>query len=532
MHYAFLNGCSGIAGAAHSSDKDDAKHKNLSYAWLLNQTFTYRAWTLQKACKPPMNTSKKIILPRIIFTRASEAESENSTTVVLNNNIKYYTEPILDPQTLERIDGEPRWMKSQFNLFPLVLDPDGSPWAEAAIYIMSRVEETTSPVMSTFWSIADDLSSYRQFLNYYSLDWTVFPQNKTLRPTYRFNGHLKIQIQAGEISSSTARRRMGAVIAFYRWMMSEDILKTEYPAWKEGERYFSLKDSYGIGYSKVVKTTDLSIKSPKTSDPNEESIDDGGKLRPLPIIEQKWLMHALMEIGNTEMTLIHLIGLTTGARIQTILTLRVSSLNTPAPPDLERDVRVPVGPGTKVDTKNNKALILYFPGWLYEKLQIYKASARFIKRLNRYSQSDCVDPYIFLSRNGSPMYTSKIDNAHFDKSNNLRHSKSGQAVRVFIYERVLPYIRSRNDPNFHYRFHDTRASFGMNLTDDRLALVASGKIDLIQAREYVKARMGHESSATTDRYLNYRGRLKFSKAIQQNYGQHLRYISDKLLSKK
>lgn len=76
-------------------------------------------------------------------------------------------------------------------------------------------------------------------------------------------------------------------------------------------------------------------------------------------------------------------------------------------------------------------------------------------------------------------------------------------------------------PEFKYRFHDLRATYGMNLTDQQLEYVAKGQISLHQAREFVKIRMGHESSATTDLYLQYRQNIKNVREISSAYSHHL-----------
>ena len=64
----------------------------------------------------------------------------------------------------------------------------------------------------------------------------------------------------------------------------------------------------------------------------------------------------------------------------------------------------------------------------------------------------------------------------------------------------------------------------MNLTDHQLAIARSGKVTLHQVREFVKARMGHESSATTDLYLQFRQHAAMVERVQQGYDQHLQHL--------
>lgn len=418
----------------------------------------------------------------------------------------------------------PPWAGTQFNLFPVVLDKNGVPWAEATIYLFSRIESSPSPTMSSYASIADSLAAFLRFIEEKDLDWLNFPSHKLQRPTYRYQAYLKIEIASGNLKASTAKRRMSAVVTFYKWLMQEGIFLPESSPWQESDRYIQFKGTYGTPLLKKVKVHDVSIQVPSANNPYADTIDDDGKLRPLKELEQAWLIEALTVLGNTEMLLIHLFGILTGARLQTILTFRVRHLSL-KPTKSAHEIRVPVGPGTGIDTKHNKKLVLHIPTWFYEKLATYANSDRAANRRLRAEGGDIGDQYLFLSVRGAPMYQSRSHSSTFDPSNERRHAKSGQGVRQFIYERVIPLIQTiSGDPTFKYQFHDTRASYGMNLTDFQLELVKRGDLTLHQAREFVKSRMGHDSSATTDRYLNYRKNLQIASSINAEYSAHLRKL--------
>lgn len=477
--------------------------------------------------------AKKILLPRFELTELAEADDPSAVPVNLVGE-KYHVRPkhLSGPEP-GRVDGKPRWMGSQFNLLPLILDGNGVPWAEANIYLLARVESSYAPAMSSYASIADSLAAFRRFLDETGVDWTSFPAHKLRRPTYRYRGHLQLEVEAGRVEATTAQRRMSAVISFYSWLQEEGVLVLENPAWKSADKYIELKDARGFKFSKKVTTTDVSFKVSKQEDPYDGKIDDGGKLRPLSGEEQQWLIDALQELGNTEMTLIHLFGLLTGGRIQSILTLRVRHVMLELDSPFSEDLRFPIGPGTGVDTKNDKQLVLHIPVWFYNLLRTYALSDRAKRRRARAAGGDNEDQYLFLSIRGAPLYQSKAEAKTYDESNELRHAKSGQGVRQFITEKVIPFIREKfNAPNFLYQFHDTRATYGMNLTDDQLARVARGEITLHEAREFVKSRMGHESSAVTDRYLKFRGNLKFVRAVESQYANALRELAERVWPEK
>lgn len=460
--------------------------------------------------------ARKTVLPRFVVTELAEEDDSSATQIEIAPGKSYFIRPKMVPGECNRRDGKPKWVHTQFNLYPVILNGDGAPWPEANLWILSTLESKVNPTMSSFASIAEDLAAYLRFIEEYEIDWLNFPSQKLHRPTYRFNGHLKHLIQSQEIKASTAKRRMSVVIRFYRWLMEEDMFVPAYPPWKECDRYIEFKGHYGESSSKKVTTTDVSIHVAKQEDPYDGYIDDGGKLHPLPQHEQKWLMDALITLGNTEMSLIHLFGLLTGARIQTILTFRVRDVLKNQDGNLQHFLRYPVGPGTGIDTKNDKKLVLHIPIWFYEMLHTYAFSERAKKRRLRAIGGDTEEQYLFLSIRGVPLYTAKHDQA-LEESKELRHKKIGQGVRQYMTDYIIPFIREKYDPRFHYRFHDTRATFGMNLVDDRLKLVEEKKTTLKEVMIFVQTRMGHASLATTERYLTYRSRLKMAHAVQDGW---------------
>jgi integrase len=482
------------------------------------------------------DAARKILLPHFVVTEVASENDDGAIAVTIPKSAltpggTYHVRHKRVAGESERRDGKPRWVEHRFNLFPIILDGMGVPWAEANVYLLSRLEDAVMPAMSTYSSIAEDLAAYRRFLDETRLDWLHFPSQKLSRPTYRYNGHLKSLLSAGEIATATAKRRMGTVIGFYNWLKRENVLMPEHPPWKEADRYIDIKDRYGFKHLKKVVTTDVSIRIAKQDDPYDGTINDDGKLRPLSQDEQAWLIDALVSLGNTEMTLIHLMGLLTGARIQTILTLRVRHVQQEVGDDQkERTLRLPVGPGTGIDTKWDKQMVLHIPIWFYRMLRTYAHSDRARKRREQAAGGDSQNQYLFLSVRSNPLYRSKEASRAFDATNALRHAKVGQGVRQFITDYVIPYVRQQYGvKNFRYRFHDTRATFGMNLTDHQFDLVEQGKTTLKAVREFVKTRMGHESSATTDLYLHYRQTQKLVRRVGEEYESHLQRLAERAM---
>lgn len=468
--------------------------------------------------------AKKITFSTFVQTKVTTADTERATKVQSANGIEYFISAIeqLDFKYDEVLGATQIVSPVTFNLYPVVMDSENIPWAEANIFLLSKIKNSLKVVMSTYASLASDLVAFRQFLDDSRINWMDFPKNKLNRPTYRYRSYLKMLIDADDVAVTTARRRMSSIIAFYRWLHAEGVLMPEFPMWKESDRLIELRNQYGMSYSKQVKSTDISIKAINNNNPYSDTLVDGGQLRPLPIKEQEWVLEALLTLANTEMTLIHLCSLLTGARIQTILTLQLHHVLTEIDNPNLFEVRIPAGPGTGIDTKNNKKIVLHVPLWFYQKLHTYALSLRAQKRRQKAVNGNTENQYLFLSSKGTPFYQSKADLQRFNKDFSLHHAKNGQAVRQFITEKVVPIIRQRFDtPNFNYKFHDLRASYGMNLTDTQLELVSKGERSLNEAREFVKIRMCHESSTTTDLYLQYRSNLKLLRRIATEYDQHL-----------
>ena len=61
-----------------------------------------------------------------------------------------------------------------YNRLPVVLNDDGSPWVEANLYLLCRMESDINQNMITYHGISDDLSAYRRYLEDEELDFKLF----------------------------------------------------------------------------------------------------------------------------------------------------------------------------------------------------------------------------------------------------------------------------------------------------------------------------------------------------------------------
>ncbi|MBP0598876.1 site-specific integrase [Herbaspirillum sp. LeCh32-8] len=476
----------------------------------------------KKAIKRAKDLIKgKIVLPSFEATVTCAGDTPGATERTLTHP---RTGEVVTYHFLKRENSLRPKQNLSFNRYPVVINQDGSQWSDANLYLLWRVEKDDVHKMKTLWSAASDLGAYKRFLDEEQIDYLEFPSRDAKKPTYRYFARLNDSIQAGDIAISTAKRRMNSVVRFYTWLMKEKPEHFLNAPFKVKEVRIRWTYQTGAAVTRTVQTTNLSIKSAKAEpDAHAEYIEDDGKLYPLSMEHQTLLVETLVELGHTEMTLIHLLALYTGGRIQTILTLRARDFSA-AIPELASEIRLPIGPGRQIDTKNSKLGVLYIPIWLYEKVQTYLSSDRYKRRLKKVTvESD--RSLIFLSRNGNPLYDFSGNRAQFNAHNELRYFREGGLVRVFIAEYVLPKMRERI-PDFNYRFHDLRASFGMNLADAQNERIERKEITYSAAMSYVQARMGHESFKTTERYIGYRERLKSAHDAQTNFEKRLKELTE------
>ena len=413
-------------------------------------------------------------------------------------------------------------MGDRIRLFPIVLCGNGAPWAEANLWLLDMLETRVRPNMHTFSSIADDLAAYRRYIEDEDIDWLDFGVHRLRRPTYRYSAALRISLQAGATSAAVAKRRVATVIRFYRWMMRAAMYIPAHPPWIESDRYVDWKDDRGFSRCVTVKTTDVAMKVPSVSDPLDDRILDGGRLRPLPRKEQQVLLLALSGFGNTEMSLVHLFSLLSGARIQTVLTVRVRHV-TPSPSSITGpDFRLKAGPGTGIDTKGDKPGVLSLPKWFYERLHVYVKSERARTRRLRANGGDHDDQFLFLSQRGNAMYEPRDHTISGANPPVARHAKTGQAVRQFIKECLLPEMRCRlGDSHYEFSFHDLRATFGMNMVDHLVNGIGTGALTYTMALDRLRQMMWHSSLSTTEKYLNYRQSRATVEAAGDGWHSHL-----------
>ena len=432
-------------------------------------------------------------------------------------NVKYWRTPIQPTAT--------RW--TEFRSFPLVADSLGAPWAPACLWLLDKAQGNPRNTNS-LRPIAQDLAAYKTFLDELALEWDDFSSaEKYARPTYLYRNYLHDLLNAGDLKKSTASRRMSTVISWYRFLMRNSRMNFN-PAndpWVESELGIEYRDDKGFRQVVSVTTTDISIKNSPRLDAWDEAIQDGGKLRPLPVGEQRALVRALLELGNTEYALMHFIALLTGAREMTVLTLRIRDVMRPPDQIPQWPHKIRCGPGTGIDTKGDVSNVyLSIPRELYAQLHAHAGSERAQHRRAKTVLREDPSNYLFLTQHGQPFYESKEDrNTLRDSTYLLRRSAlSGRPLRKFIEQRVIPQVR-KSEPKFKYRFHDLRATYGMNWVDFQMQHAGPEGFSkhYLWARDQLRKLMWHKSPMTTDKYLEYREHMHHLQLAQDGWNKHL-----------
>ena len=219
------------------------------------------------------------------------------------------------------------------------------------------------------------------------------------------------------------------------------------------------------------------------------------------------------------MRLIYLLALETGARKQTILTMTPDIFMTDMHKNEFGDHVINAGFGSLIDSKFNKKIDIHIPDYLHNLIHIYLLSDRRNDRLNKspYKGQDKSSQYAFLNKNGLPYYPRKSDKETY--SNDL----FGGAIDDYKRNQLIPYFLKHKINIANFKFHDLRASYGMNIVN-RLEKTSFTKDEIVG---YAQKRMWHEYVETTLQYLNYNKNNKIRKMIQDEYEYDLwRFIKE------
>lgn len=363
---------------------------------------------------------------------------------------------------------------------PQIYWSTGEGWDEANHFFLEKAT-TVGINIQTVISLAKHLHAYSRFLEDEQLDWRHFPMRLSNRAIVRFRGHLMEQINRGTLASATARARMAAAIQFYRHAAAHEFVTPERPMWSEKTVVLPYFDAVGFQRCMVKIKTDLAI--PNRARPGT-TLEDG--LTPLSEKHMDELLNFTSRSQQKELHLMLTTGFFTGARTETIATLRIENLEHALPdPYLKGFFLLRVGPGTGVATKFDVEGNLLVPDFLLIALKEHAYSVERLKREAKASPENRT--VLFLTTHGNPY--------------------AGESVRRLMTDLRRDAIRAGLRFMQRFKFHQTRATFGTWLMKLSLAVTT-----VPAAIEFVKNAMLHKDEATTLRYVKF---LEVTKGKQE-----------------
>lgn len=369
---------------------------------------------------------------------------------------------------------------------PHIFGDDGEPWLAANSYALSKLQSVSGNSIKTVTSNMGHLKAYACWLEDENLNWRYFPRKKKDRCLFRYRGFLIEQRNTGMLSPSTATARMAAILRFYRWAQVYRWIERQ-QLWEDKNKTLQFNTSVGFSRTMSVVSSELAI-------PNRRRIGETleGGLLPLSTANRNTLLEFLREQGKVELYLMTMIGFFTGARSETIRTIRLSSLeNTQEDPTTPGITRLPVGPGTGVKTKFDVQGTLLLPSQLLEELTRYAYSVRRLTRQSRASEDGRA--LLFLTQRG---------NAYLESS----FTKLISHLRSQLMAAGLTQFKE-------FKFHQTRATFGTQLM--RMAMNAlKSQVDAIV---FVRDAMLHKDESTTWGYIRFIEKEPIKEALSDEF---------------
>ena len=398
--------------------------------------------------------------------------------------------------------------RSVFNL-PFLFHRSGEPWVEANSYIMSLVRDKPAQTRPTDDARrqASRLVDYLIFCEKNNIDWLDFSAKRLpQRPTYKYHRNLMDMPERG---AQVANQYTGSVYRFYKFVSRnwQNIDMARVDSVKQIKLF--VENSYGMSKQITVeRRSQTQPYSRKKSVPLGFVDDEGECLRPLGNSELADLVDVVnSDAWSAQERLIMLFAVMTGARKQTVLTLRAKHIQKLMDSKLQPDGTyiLKAGPGTGIDTKNSKEQILYVPKQLAIDLLTYVSSPHARKRRQGFQSAyaasfEGLDPipeddmYVFISEQCNCYYMAKSDPRY-------RYVKSRPlgAVTNNLKAKLLKSVSADFSKDFTY--HWLRATFAFQLYQLLVPRLKDGSLQPGDEIAIIQSRLHHERRETTENYL-------------------------------
>src|SRR5690606_27047876 len=145
--------------------------------------------------------------------------------------------------------------------FPVIIQNDGSPSEIFNLYLLKKIQQTVQYDFKTFASIANQLVDFQRFLEDEKLDCLKFHKLKQLNAIFKYRTRLIDQANAGLISASSARSRINALVNFYRFLVTEDLVDHQRYGmpFRYVYIYIAVDNEFGSRRKMAIKSLDLVV---------------------------------------------------------------------------------------------------------------------------------------------------------------------------------------------------------------------------------------------------------------------------------
>lgn len=362
---------------------------------------------------------------------------------------------------------------------------NGKEWSAANKYSLSRTVDREVKRKTVRLNM-EDLKAYADWLEATDQDWRFFPERKRDRVLWKYRGYLIAQREEGVLAPSTTTKRMASVIGFYRWCRVYGWVERK-ELWTDKSITIKFTDQVGFTRLMSVVSSDLSIPNRKRQG---VILEDG--LMPISSEKRDTLLGYLKAEGKHELYLMHMVGFFTGARSETVRTLRVESVeNAMEVRALTGFTSINVGPGTRVKTKYDIEGSLICPNYLVTLLKEYAYSARRLRRQAKTSDEDTT--LLFLTQNGT--------------------GYSHETFKALLCSLRKELMRKGFPEYADFHFHRTRATFGTELAQVALKTLPSRKA----AGDFIRDAMLHKDEKTTYKYIDFTERREAKKYYSDEF---------------
>lgn len=487
---------------------------------------------------------RKIKKKRLItLTKLDYTAGELTTTPNLDSH------PIRIPLKKSKT-GEAYFITKKYSLtlpddsvyhLPLIFNEDGKPWYEVNLFFYRQSIDAAVGYQTTdeIRRKASQLLDFKLHCEVEEIDYLDFSATRPgNRPSYRYFAHL---LHDDDISAENLNKRTLVVYDFYKFLAELPGFTIDLTRVESTKKAFI---TFEGGFRKNVELRSQTVNATAQATPVELGFvrDQGEDLRPLTNEQRDDLIDVLDREFNVDERLIHLVALNTGARKQSIFTMRMKHLRMLTESGMAEDhitsrpkatvapdgtLILKAGPRTGIDTKFSKPQILYFPKKLIAQLETYANSkdAKDRRELFRELHGDVLnddDMYLFLSVNGNCHYMAKND----PRYRKVKSRPKGEHTN-YLKEKLLKHVSAEFPQSF--TFHWQRATFAFGLYQHLAPLVVydlkvklkPGQIRPGEEIRRIQTRLHHVNRETSENYLKLFTNFDEVMAAQEGYEDRL-----------